>query len=69
MFTLSLVSRAKAGGGEDEAGFEDRVVGLVQDFCDLHYLFLSTKIEGHWRDQQVTTQISVILITFVFLFA
>lgn len=53
MFTLSLVSRSKAGGGGDEAGFEDREFGLVQDPHDLRYLFLSTKIEGHWRDRQV----------------
>lgn len=49
MFTLSLASRAKAGG--DEAGFEDKEFGLAQDPHGLHRFFLST--EGQWRDQEV----------------
>jgi len=34
-------------GEGDEAGFEDREFGLAQDSHDHHYLFLSTKTEGH----------------------
>lgn len=48
MFTLSLVRRSTAGGGGDEAGFEDREFGLVQDSPDLHCLLPSAKTEARW---------------------
>lgn len=47
MFTLSLVRRSKAGGGEDEAAFEDGI-RASSGFCDLHCLLPRAKTEARW---------------------